>query len=208
MAPPTYITDEELKETLTLSGSSFSDDDVGRAVRAASRAVDEMAGRVFYPSPTLAPDADGYEPEVRTFTAMHRHRVDVDDLLHVDDVATTFNGSTFITWAAADYVLEPLNATVKGKPHDTLRAFPFRRFFPVCIPGGVRVSGRFGWAAPPDQVVELTGILAAKLFKRAREAPFGIVTVGIEVATAVRIARSDPDMALLVEGVTRRGVLA
>ncbi len=208
MAAPTYITDEELKETLRLQGTEFADEDVTRAVRAASRAIDEMAGRTYYPSPTAAPDDEDYEAEVRYFTATSWRRVDIDDLLHVDEVATTTNRISYLTWPTTDYLPEPLNAAAKGKPYELLHAFPNRRRFPVDVPAGVRVTGRFGWETAPDQVIELTGILATKFFKRAREAPFGIVTIGVEVATAIRIARSDPDTAMLVEGLTRRAVLA
>jgi hypothetical protein len=42
------------------------------------------------------------------------------------------------------------------------------------------VTGQFGWSTSPEDIKAATSILAAKLFKRVREAPFGIVTVGID----------------------------
>lgn len=207
---PTYISDDELKKTLTLANTTFIDEDITRATKAASRAIDEMAGRTFYPSPALDPADDDYEPEVRYFTADNRHRIEVDDLLAVTELATS-NGSTFTVWDTADYVLEPLNNAVKGRPYDTIRAQRSRRCFGGyhgVIHGGVRVTGRFGWAEPPDQVVQLATILASKLVKRAREAPFGIVAFGGEVTAAIRIARTDPDMAMLLDGLERKAVLA
>jgi hypothetical protein len=74
------------------------------------------------------------------------------------------------------------------------------------MPRGVELTGRFGWPTVPAEVVEATTILASKLLRRAREAPFGIVSAGIEVGVAMRIARSDPDVGLLLSGVSRNWI--
>jgi hypothetical protein len=56
----------------------------------------------------------------------------------------------------------------------------------------------------PAQVKEATSILAARLIRRMREAPFGVVVVGgIDVGAAARIARVDPDVRFLLEPFTR-----
>jgi hypothetical protein len=52
-------------------------------------------------------------------------------------------------------------------------------------------------------VQEATGLLATKLLRRVREAPFGIVALGIDPAAAMRIAKVDPDVAFLLGPYTR-----
>jgi hypothetical protein len=49
----------------------------------------------------------------------------------------------------------------------------------------------------PDEIVRATTILAIKLFKR-QETPFGVLSVGVDQATAMRIAQSDPDVRFLI----------
>jgi hypothetical protein len=56
------------------------------------------------------------------------------------------------------------------------------------------VTGVFGWPTVPDGVVTATTILATRILRRQREAPFGIVTVGIEQGAVARIGRTDPDV--------------
>jgi hypothetical protein len=70
-------------------------------------------------------------------------------------------------------------------------------------PNSVRVTGRFGWDAVPPEIIEATGILATKLIRRSREAPFGILAVALETGTAIRLARTDPDIASLIDAFTR-----
>jgi hypothetical protein len=45
-------------------------------------------------------------------------------------------------------------------------------------------------------------IMSVRLMKRAREAPFGVASVGFDGA-AVRIARVDPDVAFLLDNWVR-----
>ena len=53
-----------------------------------------------------------------------------------------------------------------------------------------------------------TSILATKLFKRSREAPFGIITLGGDQGGAMRLSRTDPDLSLLIDGYTRSRPIA
>ena len=54
--------------------------------------------------------------------------------------------------------------------------------------------------------MQATLLLASKLMKRAREAPFGVVTAGFDVGAAIRIGR-DPDVALLVQDYVRNSAV-
>jgi hypothetical protein len=76
------------------------------------------------------------------------------------------------------------------------------------IEKSVQITGQFGWTTVPDDVRAAASILAAKLLRRVREAPFGIVTVGIDEGAAMRIARTDPDVFTLLNDYSRRQPLA
>lgn len=185
-----YIQVDDLKETLSLLGESFADQDVPVAIAAASRGLDELTGRRFWV------DADANE--VRYFTAVKATVVLIDDLVTFTAVAADLDGDGTHEeeWAAADVLLEPANAAADGRPWCQLTVRPTSsRAFPVRVPAGVKVTGKFGWPAVPDGIKSATTILATRLLKRAREAPFGIVG-GFE--TAERIARTDPDVMFLV----------
>ena len=67
----------------------------------------------------------------------------------------------------------------------------------------MRVTGQFGWPSIPASISEATAIYASRLLKRAREAPFGIQSVGID-GIAARISRTDPDLMMLLSGYVRR----
>lgn len=198
-AQPAYVELEQLKQTLTLAGTSFADWDLQVAAQSASRLADEITGRRFYP------DADANQ--VRTYTALSDVVVHVDDLLQLTSLKTDPDGDgTFDeTWAAADYRLEPLNAAAEGRPWERIRRHPAGDYcFPTCYPAAVQVTGKFGWSAAPAQIVEATMLLATRLLKRKREAPFGLVAVaGVESGTPAHISRVDPDVRALLDPFVR-----
>lgn len=189
-----YITDEQLKATLEISGEVFADSDVSAAITAASRGIDKACGRFFYPA-----DA----PSDRYYRPSSAYLVLIDDLYDFDALLTDQDGDgTFEqAWTEnADFVCEPLNALADGEPFTRLCLNPNANVgFPYYYPRSVKLTGKYGWAAVPGPISEATTILASKLLKRAREAPFGIVSIGIDVGATARIARSDPDVAFLIQ---------
>lgn len=201
--PPTitYLTADELKATLEMTGTTFADADVTIAIGAASRAVDTITGRRFW----LDEDADQF----RYYTPHSIRLLQIDDLVVMTSVAIdrSGNGTFSETWTlGTDYVLEPFNAPVEqpARPYETIRVRRLSgRWFPDCIEQSVQVTGQFGWSAVPDDVTAAAGIIAAKLLRRGREAPFGIVTVGIDSGAAMHIARMDPDVYTLLHDYTR-----
>jgi len=200
-----YVTADELKTTLRLSGTTFADADVDVACEAASRAVDEYCARWFY-----APDPSN-EETTRYYTPDGPVTLYIDDLLAAEDavvaVDTTGAGGFTDEWVVGtDFEFEPANAEAGGQPYTRLVCRAPRRW-PTGYRRSVAVTGQYGWAAVPGPVVAATGILAARLMRRAREAPFGIVVAGIDQASAVRIARSDPDVAALLDPYSRQVVL-
>ena len=69
----------------------------------------------------------------------------------------------------------------------------------------VRVTGVFAkTATAPNDIKEATLILAARLFQR-KDVPLGFTAAGVEAA-AMRLAKTDPDVATLIQGKRRHGV--
>lgn len=197
-----YAEVEQLKSTLQLTGQVYADQDLKLALSAASRAVDHATGRRFW--------LDTGTANARYYTPDSFRLLQIDDAVAVTTVKVdrTGDGVYEETWAnGAEFVLEPANAPndFPARPWEMIRTRRFTsRFFPVYVERGVEVTGQFGWAAVPDDIKAATTILAAKLFKRSREAVFGIVTVGIDQGVAMRIARTDPDVANLINDYSRR----
>lgn len=191
--PVGYVTTAQLKATLNIAGTAY-DTDLAAACVGASRAIDAATGRRFY--------LDSDVNQVRYYTPESLRLLPIDDLAVLTAVAIDRGGSGSFTetWTnGTDFVLEPLNATADFWPSETIRVRQLAgRWFPTWIEKSVRVTGQFGWAQVPDDIYAATEILAAKLFKRTREAPFGIVTAGIDQGAVMRIARTDPDVANLI----------
>jgi hypothetical protein len=202
--PAGYIEVEVLKASLELTGQTYADSDCAMAINAASRAVDATTGRRFY----LDTDAS----QVRYYTPQSTRRLQIDDCAVVTAVALDRAGSgTFSeTWTNnVEYVLEPFNAPADYRPYESIVIrYLSGKWFPTYIQRSVQVTGQFGWSVMPENVRAATSILAGKLLKRVREAPFGIVTVGIDQGSAMRIARTDPDVYSLLTDLNRHAPFA
>jgi hypothetical protein len=205
-APETqaYVELEEFKSTAEMSSTSFADQDIQLGLVAASRGIDLALGRRFYP------DLDANQ--IRYYTPASPNWLAVDDLITLTALATDPNGNaTFTdTWTLnTDFVLEPLNAAADGWPYQSLRRQPRSTIFFPYYPRAARVTGKFGWATTPTAIKEATTLIAARLMKRTREAPFGIVSFGLDGA-AVRAASMarDPEIAFLVGPYSRNSGIA
>ena len=200
---PAYVELEQLKETLSLTGTQYADWDLQVAAKAASRTIDAMCGRRFYPDP----DAN----QVRIYTPWANGLLYVDDLLTLTTLRTDPGGDGTYeeTWAPTDYVLEPVNAPLAGRPYELILMHGLGRYpFPSAYAKGVQVTAKFGWARVPDAIVEATAILTGRLVKRKREAPYGVVAVGgLESGSGKYLPRLDPDVRSLVAPYTRKLML-
>ena len=191
-----YIDIEDLKKSLNLQGFSFADADLERDAGSASDAIDEICGRAF----GRTEDSNG---EVRYFTPARASGVEVDDLLGVFDLKV--GGSS---WTDDQWKGWPLNAASKGRPWQEVRAVSPNAFRAGAL-GSVEITGIFGWASVPTQVVSATNILTVKLTRRIREAPFGFVMgAGDAGGTVARIARNDPDVMMLLGPFIKTTLLA
>ena len=200
-SPSLYVQIEEFKSTIELSGTSFSDEDIKGALRAACRAIDENCDRRFY--------LDTVD-QVRYYSPDNPWTIEVDDVVSITTLKTDDSGDgTFEnTWTLnSDYLHEPLNAAADSRPFTTLSRHPLGAFYFSRYPRSVELTGKFGWPAVPAAIEEATTLLAHRLLKRARQAPFGVSGMGID-GVVVRIMMSDPDVATLIAPFSRMALVA
>jgi hypothetical protein len=181
-----YVELEAFKASVSMP-SNASDADATMALLAASRAVEQCTRRR-----TFWKDAAS---GTRVYTASSPTLVTIADSTTV--TAVTVDG---VALAGTDYLPEPLNAVVDGKPF--LRIVSPGGSF-SSTRGGVGVTGIPGWPAVPAEIPQLVTIIASKLLKRTREAPWGVVQAGGLDGSAVRLASTDPDARLLLQALTR-----
>jgi hypothetical protein len=201
----------DLKATLDLTGETFADADLQLGLTAASRSIDDTCERRFW----LDPDATS----VRYYTPRRSRRLlEIDDLVTFTALATDNDddGIFSTAWTQnTDFVFEPLNGTQDGEPYTMIRVQPNGRYalpgsrqgvMPrITLPRTVRLTGRFGWPAIPPEIQQATMILAARLTRRAREAPFGVIGFAMEQGTGAvaSLARQDPDVFMLIKPFVR-----
>lgn len=209
-APPQatsrYLTREELKKTLDVQGLTFADEDIDDAIEAASRSLEAHYG---------GPWGLGTPGEVRYFTPWDgMTTIDVGALDAVTEVALdTAGGGVYneLLVDGVDYRLEP----DAGPPWNSLRMLRAGlawtwEYDPRLTPypwgrDALRVTGTWGYPEVPGGVRAAVKIIATRILKRIRDAPFGIVGIGLEGAAvkAGQIA-NDPEVAFAMSGVRRK----
>jgi hypothetical protein len=197
-----YVELEDFKQTLSLTGTTFTDRDARRALVAASRAVDHLAGQRFY----LDPNANSE----RVYTASDDdcYELAIDPLVDLTSVTVDRDGDGVFeeTWVEGiDFVLEPVNAPLDGLPYRKLRMLRQSTTFgpfPTTYSDSIKVTARFGWPSVPPAIEQVTALLAARLFKVVREAPWGVV--GFNEEGAVRVSRDLPDLEIILGPFRRR----
>jgi len=162
------------------------------AIEAASRVIDNSAGRQFGSS-----DPDTPAVEDRDYVAWYSPHadawyIDIDDLMDDTDLVVMAD-TTDIT---ADVTLLPLNNAAKGRPW-TLMEIP-SAYSAITI----TVSAHWGWSAIPDTIVTATLLQASRFVKR-RDAPFGVAG-SPDMGNELRLlAKIDPDVEVLIRSYRR-----
>lgn len=192
-----YITLADLKSTAGMD-QSYADPDLQAAITAASRGIDQACNRFFYQT----------GPQDRIFTPINAQLIMIDDLWDFTTLITDqdFDGDFEESWAANEFSLTPLNADKDGKPFTRVElnnTLVVAKVFPAWENASVKITGDWGWPEVPPTVMDATTILATKLAKRKREAPFGIVQTFMDVGAAARIAKTDPDVSFLIGSYVR-----
>ena len=201
MSAPSYVTLAAFLSSLSATGSTFLEADATQALATASRAVDKLCDRRFYLY-------DASNEQTRYYTPLRPVTLEIDDLVSLTSLQTDQDGDGVFetTWTLhTDFELGPDNADQDGRPWERIvlkqRSLTV---FAVGLARSVQVVGSFGWATVPDGIVSLTGILAHRILLRARIAPLGVVGPGTDAA--VKLARQDPDVMLLVRDFDRTPV--
>lgn len=192
-----YGTRANLKTRLGISGTS--DDGVLDAVlEAVSRHIDSVCGRHFYGA-----------SQTRYYTAESAYLLLVDDLTSITTLKTLTQNSAGTrtygdTWATTDYDLEPLNATLvsPAQPYTRIRQNPGGNYTFPRDAKGVEIAGTFGFqsgasTSAPPAILEACYLLSERLFKRVREAPFGVVG-SADLGQQIVIPKLDPDVRMML----------
>jgi hypothetical protein len=190
--PTNYITSTQLKNTLEIGTATYADDDITTAISSASRVIDAYKDTRFYPT-----------AETRKYTANQSERsLQIDDLVTLTSFTVDLqgNGSYGTTWVQdTDFYLEPINAALDGRPYNQVTLRPQQGDIWPPFNYGVQIGGTFGWTTAPYQVTQATTILAGRYLKRARETPYGILTIGTDAIAAARLGKIDPDVSFLLD---------
>lgn len=192
----------QLKDALRLTDDAY-DDLLSLALEAAKGLIDNYTGRTF-----LATEA----VETRSFPPLGG-RVETDDIATTEGLIVTVGGVAVpaeVAGVSPGYRLEPHNAAALGEPWTTLTmsggGWPFSTSF---YSGSrlVDIAAHWGFSVePPDIVIQAELLQASRLFSR-RQSPYGVAG-SPEVGTELRLlAKVDPDVAVLLQGLVRYEVV-
>ena len=181
-----YASLADVKAALRIPSADTIDDSLlETAIESASRMIDSYTARTFSNAGTA----------VRNFAATDPLTCIIDDAISVTTVQSTDEiGSTYTTWTATDYQLEPLNSRSDGlyMPYTGLRAVNTYTFPVVDQQALVRVTAVWGWATVPTAIKQATIIQSSRLFKRL-DSPLGVLGMGD--LGQIRVSRYlDPDV--------------
>ncbi len=182
-----YATLIELRQVLDI-GDAANDVDLERALEAGARWIDAYCGRTFALQTA----------QTRYYYPKDAERLEVVDLVTVTsldvDTAGTRTYSTALT--AADYELWPLG----GPPYQEVRIWPLASTRAFSPGKRVRIVGSFGCTVAggaPVEVRQANLLLAARYYKRVREAPFGVLQ-NTDLGQYTRLSGTDPDVVALL----------
>ena len=186
-----YASLSQLKEFVQIV-DTVDDSVMEVALSAAEDQIDEWCRRRF-------DQAHAEDTTERFYDVGGVYLLPIDDVVEVTDVEVRrIRGGDYST--VDQFELGPLNAAADGKPSTELETVQILR-------GRVKVVGRFGWPAIPDQVVQATLLQASRLAQR-RNAQFGIATVpGLDGSGMRLLSKLDADVELLLAPLRRRPVL-
>jgi hypothetical protein len=158
------LTGEDAGASITISTANDVEDDqlIESAISAASRWIDSWCGRRFYTTDT---DETKYYARYTPIEVMTDDLVSVTTLAIDDDADWTW-GTTI---AGTNYALYPWNTT----PKTSIILHPDAdEWFPLGD-RAIKIVGKFGYSAVPDDVAEACALLAEQIYKR-KDSIFGV----------------------------------
>lgn len=181
-----YCTLSELKAALRLTDST-DDALLENAIEGASRRIDGYCGRFFYKTASTAILMYPFNSYVQPLAN------DVANSSVTVKTDTTGDGTFDQTWVqGTDYQLEPLNASLEGKPYQRIVAIGGKTFPQQFTPNRplVQVTAEWGWEAIPDDIREACILLSMRHFARLNAA-LGVVGFA---DMAIQVRAVDPDV--------------
>lgn len=192
---PDYITVQEFKDFLDITGGDSVDDiELAVAITAASRAIDDYCNRQF---------GQVAVAEERLYTAWPDYQrgvwcVDIDDLMTTTNLVVELDGT-----ATTDFTKEPVNAASKSMPWTRLTVNPVTASLsPTGADFEVSVTAIWGWSAVPNAVKQAT-LFQANRFQHRRSSPFGIAGSPDQGSELRLLSRVDPDVGVSLRGYVR-----
>jgi hypothetical protein len=187
-----YCTLADLKHSNRLNindSDSVSDEMLEGVIEAVSRKFDDECHRFFYQTAS----------QTRWYMPLRSDYVFVDDIGADSDISaiaidTDDDGTVNDTLATTDYVLEPYNAPLDGKPYEkiTMRA-KSQYLFPKEANKSVSVTALFGFTAVPKPIVEACKLQCERIFMRGGT-PLGSSSMTSLGKMTLTIPELDPDV--------------
>ena len=167
-------------------------------IEAVSRAIDQIKLRRFF---TTAAD------ETRYFTAGHRHRCIIDDLLTITSLKTDEDGDgTFeTTWTTSDYNLLPRDGGASQRPWLEVSKKPIGSYLFPLHDDAVQVTGKFGYSTTTPLPIKEACILGVSRVRGRKNMPYG-VSGSAELGTLQIVAKlkNDGEFMLLLDSISGR----
>lgn len=196
-----YATLAEAKAYLSIT-DSIDDTMLESMVEAASRSIDNIAGRRFYLDASAT---------ARLYRGTNPYILTVDDFGSTTGLALaldTGGDGTYETTLTynVDYVVEPFNATAMGKPYTQITLVG-GQLLPWLLPNlrpSVQLTAKWGFPSVPDDISQACLILTADMYKR-KDSVGG--NLGISELGAIRMSPLGRDIAAMTRAY-RREVIA
>lgn len=192
---PDYITASDLAAFLRVD-DAVDNVEFGVWVTAASRAIDRKTNRQFGQLASVSARTYRHTPYYDSTLGLWV--LEMDDLQ--DSTGFLVNGTAY---ASSGCVLLPDNAPSDGRPWtalglDDAPVLPYPGYTVTNV-----LTGRWGWTAVPTQVQAATKLQASR-FAARRDSPYGIAGSPDSGSEMRLLARVDPDVAVMLAGLTRR----
>jgi hypothetical protein len=196
-----YATLAEAKAYLSIT-DSIDDTMLESMVEAASRSIDNIAGRRFYLDASAS---------ARLYRGTNPYILTVDDFGSTTGLALaldTGGDGTYETTLTynVDYVVEPFNAVAMGKPYTQITLVG-GQLLPWLLPNlrpSVQLTAKWGFPTVPDDISQACLILTADMYKR-KDSVGG--NLGISELGAIRMSPLGRDIAAMTRAY-RREVIA
>lgn len=160
-----YITLEDLKDYLSLSGTERFDDVLQDAIESASDEINRFTGRQFQPAEA---------PTARTYDFVGCGYLPVDDFFSTEGLKIRVGADDTDPLDDNAYTLYPLNGIHEGTPGWSYNSIDLHGYWSPFRAGfqRVHVTAMWGWETVPHAVQQATRILAAETFQ-LKDAPLG-----------------------------------